>query len=298
MIILRKKEHSSAGRNMRCLPSWPLAHMRPVLPGREALVPRAMPLQNDFPLATCGVRQLTELGVAQGPLGNNDCHFGRSGRVNVNTIQMHRNWQAVQSYGPRAADAYKRGGIVAEMLWDEWNEKPNEQTYSNALKQFLITFDEVGRNKVHEIPGNTNSPSYTVRDATAPKNELFPNNAFAGKYSEVSNDRRYKSGAQDKTMNSIHYDLYSQDQRGARWSKVALEATLVNKGLVHFHLDGMGDIEQLLNKQGHFNFGCTTRELRYVKRNWNRFKDHTIFYNGFVLEDNSHYPMQVEKPWN
>ncbi len=87
-------------------------------------------------------------------------------------------------------------------------------------------------------------------------------------------------------MSSEHY--------GACWSKSALEVAHKNNNKIHFHLDGLGDVYDILAKKGKYSHNITARELRYIWRNWNRFQNNVIFYNGFTLGMNV---VAVEKPW-
>jgi hypothetical protein len=98
-------------------------------------------------------------------------------------------------------------------------------------------------------------------------------------------------------------DISSEDTNGAnhqygtRWSKVALEFTVKEGGRIHFHLDGMGNITTLLNKQGKHNYSVTTRELRYVYRNWDRLGSSVTFYNGYNDSSGIYKPVIVQHPW-
>ena len=75
----------------------------------------------------------------------------------------------------------------------------------------------------------------------------------------------------------------AREQYGVRWSKAALELALSHAGKrIHFHLDGMGDISEIIGKTGDYAFNVTALELRYVYRNWQRFQSHVIFYNGYT----------------
>jgi hypothetical protein len=89
-------------------------------------------------------------------------------------------------------------------------------------------------------------------------------------------------------------------QLGTRWSKVALEKAL-RTGQIHFHLDGLGDVNDIITKQGTRAYNVTIRELRYVWRHWNRatdpFKGHVTFYNGFDATDHE-TPMVIPCPWD
>lgn len=85
-------------------------------------------------------------------------------------------------------------------------------------------------------------------------------------------------------------------QTGVRWSKAALDhVRKEGQGKIHFHLDGMGDIKQLFDKTGPYSHNVTSRELRYVYRNWNEFGAHVIFYNGYTASD---VAVVVTTPWS
>ena len=84
-------------------------------------------------------------------------------------------------------------------------------------------------------------------------------------------------------------------QMATRWSKAALEIGRSTAGRhVHFHLDGMGDISEIIGKTGDYAYNVTARELRYVYRNWNRFQWSVIFYNGYTARGEA---VRVEPPW-
>jgi hypothetical protein len=245
-------------------------------------MPRALPTLCGFTPATYRGHPITEKGLAAGTLTDKDTHFGINGSV-IKAVGMRYPYCKC---GPRAIDMQKRGGDVAETLWRIWQESPAD-THPDQLKKFLVTFDEVGGG-LHKAGQNV------------PTSYAYPTGARIEKR-PVEGHPKYAPGARDKTLASLSdADMDgAQEQWGARWSKVALEVTLLNGGGVHFHLDGLGDIGALLDKQGEYNYGTTARELRYVKRNWDRFKAHTTFYNGYAATGFDEYTaVVVETPWS
>ncbi|MBD9359157.1 hypothetical protein [Methylomonas fluvii] len=224
-----------------------------------------------FRPATYAGRPIPEKDLASGGLGKFDTHFGINGDVSAIV-----NDGDINTYGPRAIDLNQRGGIVAETLWNKWQDNPSDSDVSG----FLTFFEEVGGKK-------------------APKNTQYPVGAKISGV-DVGGDEKYKFGATNKKTSSIS-DENSEGamfQLGTRWSKVALEHTVKNGGRIHFHLDGMGDISDLLNKLGDFNYNVTTRELRYVYRNWIRLGKSAIFYNGFSKTSSGIYKaVIVDRPW-
>jgi hypothetical protein len=250
-------------------------------PNRGTTMPFAMKDFFGYSPAVYRGATIKETGVADRYLGPSDTHFGRTGFLSY-SLKVPSE---LRGLGPRVVDMCDRGGRVAETLWEEWQSNPASGPHSAALKQFLVAFDEVGK-----------------ASASGPRSEVYPPGASING-NPVAGERKYAPGARDKTMaslpgaNGAGSDA-TRSQVGTRWSKVALEVTLLNGGGVHFHLDGMGDIGTLLDKQGEHNYDTTTRELRYVKRNWDRFKDHTTFYNGFhEIGPGEYAAVVVETPW-
>ncbi len=224
-----------------------------------------------FSPATYAGRPIPEIDISSGALGQYDTHFGINGDVSTAVSDGDIN-----DYGPRAIDMNQRGGIVAETLWLKWQSNPTASDVSG----FLTFFDDVGGRK-------------------APRNTTYP---IGAKISGVlvEGDKKYKTGASNKKMGSISNQNSEGAgyQLGTRWSKVALEHTVSNGGRIHFHLDGMGDIQDVLTKTGDYNYNVTSRELRYVQRNWGRLGKSVTFYNGYSRNSSGIYKaVIVAKPW-
>ena len=63
----------------------------------------------------------------------------------------------------------------------------------------------------------------------------------------------------------------------------------VGKGnKIHFDLSNMSNIDDVLKGVGQYANKTTSFELRYLKNNWDYFKDSTIFYNKGKI---------VQPPW-
>lgn len=241
-----------------------------------------MPFADDntagFARAHVSGRDIPEIDYASGGLGSNDCHFGLNGDVSSVVGNGDINF-----LGPRAIDLSVRGGIVAETLWEEYCNNP-QGPHSKALAGFLLSFDDIGSSKI-----------------LAQKNMRYPAGAkISG--TDVGTHKKYRAGANDKSMGSLTNSGKegSLFQLGTRWSKIAIETTVRNKGTVHFHLDGMGDLHDIVNKQGDFSYNVTSRELRYVHRNWGRpeLKNLVVFYNGYRRTSGGTYKaVIVTCPW-
>jgi hypothetical protein len=50
-----------------------------------------------------------------------------------------------------------------------------------------------------------------------------------------------------------------------------------------------------VNKTGDYSHNVTSRELRYVYRNWDRFQDSVLFYNGYNIDKKV---VMVVPPWD
>ncbi len=125
------------------------------------------------------------------------------------------------------------------------------------------------------------------------KKRSFPSTARMNGKSIGGQNRGYVGDTKFDINKKVGLGAY---QYGTRWSKTALEHTLESGGTIHFHLDGLGDISQLLDKGGDYAYNVTARELRYIYRNWEkRFKGHVVFYNGYTADDKA---VIVEKPWD
>jgi hypothetical protein len=235
--------------------------------------------------ANWGGGQIPEIGPASTVLGANDCHFG----INVGTKIQEANVakliatgkKDLAQYGPRAIDMAKRGGIVAETIWDEWQN--GKSPHSLELEKFLITFDDIGTTK-------------------AVKRGEYPVGAkISG--DDVGGSPKY--GGTDKSLASLETAMNLSTandatgmQVGTRWSKISIESTVLNRGVVHFHLDGMGNVQALCQKQGDYGYNVTSRELRYVFRNWARISSYCRFYNGFWESNGDLSVVMVKAPWD
>lgn len=192
------------------------------------------------------------------------------------------------STGPRMNDVVNRGGTVAEDVWKRWKANPT----SDGVTGFLTYFDDFHR----DIPS-------VARNAYGANANMAGGSSLAGerKYLFSQKSVALLERRADADYHARVKQQYRNDyQLGERWSKTALEWARQH-GHIHFHLDGMGDIQQITLKQGHASHNITSRELRYVFRNWNRadkpFCNSVSFYNGYV--DNAFSAVQpVKCPWN
>lgn len=241
-------------------------------------MPFADALTAGFAPAKFNGRDIPEMDVASGALGSVDCHFGINGDVSAIVAD-----DDLKILGPRAIDVSTRGGIVAETLWFQFQDNPNQ---GGALQGFITTFDDIGCSKaINPVKNNAYSPGSMISGTN------------------VSGQEKYMPGATHKDMYSIT-DLDvpgSEFQLGARWSKVAIENTIRNKGTVHFHLDGMGNVHDIINRQGNFSHNVTSRELRYIYRNRGRpeLMSSVVFYNGYRKSSGGTYKAVIVKcPWN
>ncbi|MGA2118608.1 MAG: FYVE zinc finger domain-containing protein [Bryobacteraceae bacterium] len=200
-----------------------------------------------------------------------DVHFG----INTDhyddeiddTIQAQAD---LEGLGPRILDILNRGGRTAEDTW------------------FII---EHGRARTRgATPGFENFYVQFNRKKKVTNFTFRPGSKISGV--DVSGTEKYKPGAVHKGEK----DKVEGLQYGTRWSKTALEhAANSTRGNIHFHLDGMGDINALITKDSNFSHNVTSRELRYVFRNWPRFEHKVIFYNGFTALP--YRAVMVEPPW-
>lgn len=168
--------------------------------------------------------------------------------------------------GPRSIDIKRRGGRTAEDDWfiDQAIGRARPQTDMNTAR-----FDAFNQ----RLP------------------LLKPNYPAGAQISGVpvgGQPKPHVAGATTKAG-------ADQLQLGTRWSKTALEASLARGGgRIHFHLTGMGDLAGTLGKTGGYSHNVTSRELRYVKRFWNRFQHRVTFYNGYSA---ALLPVIVVPPW-
>lgn len=199
-----------------------------------------------------------------------DVHFG----INTDDFNSEINHSdAAQAdlhgLGPRILDIIQRGGRTAEDTWFEAQGHARARGATPNFQAFFATFNQ-GR-------------AVDAAKRAFPAGAKISGAAVGGqaKYDSVTT---HKGGGYNHNL-----------QLGTRWSKTALEHGLSTaQGKIHFHLDGMGDIGTILGKAGNYSHNVTSRELRYVYRNWERFQRKVIFYNGYTA---AKCAVRVEPPW-
>lgn len=217
--------------------------------------------------------------VELGPVDNNaalddmyDVHFG------INTDDYNDEIDATDQaqvdlagLGPRILDIINRGGRTAEDTW--FIIEGGMARTRGATPGFEDFYDKFNRKQ-------------------KVKKQSFPAGAkISG--TDVGGTAKYAADAVNKGQQDKYVDGM---QFGTRWSKTALEhAASTPQGNIHFHLDGMGDINDLIVKDSNFSHNVTSRELRYVYRNWPRFEQKVIFYNGYTTHP--YKAVKVEPPW-
>lgn len=236
---------------------------------------------------------IPEVALAEGKLDDyTDFHFGicsdafdgilslsSGGWQNVSDRTQKRLFRLdedLKGLGPRILDIKTRGGRTAE-------DSLHEELHGRGTR--------ARGGKLMEMRGQI------ATDATKsikPGKDVFPLGArrFDGgtqQVESVAGQGKYIQGAthKDQTMDYV--------QMATRWSKAALEVGLSTPGKhIHFHLDGLGDISDIIGKAGDFSYNVTARELRYIYRNWIRFQRGVIFYNGYTGDGKA---VIVEPPW-
>lgn len=219
-----------------------------------------------------------ELGAVGGRLDNmTDVHFGIN-NDNFNPLlfgQAPNLMGDLEGLGPRILDIINRGGRTAEDTWEKLVVDPSRDRTRAPTPNFQEFFDRFNEDKI-------------VR------NDLYPDGALqSGK--RVAGKRRYARSGVNKLQGLNFRGRHRGLQYGTRWSKTALEHARQHNGHIHFHLDGMGDLSLVLTKRGNFSHNVTSRELRYVFRNWQEFHRCTTFYNGYDRTNNR--AIAVEPPW-
>jgi hypothetical protein len=246
-------------------------------------------------LASYKGHDIPELGVAQDALDNeNDVHFGVNlpvedkGGIGLKKLDdrfLYLDFTA-NCYGPRMFDVAKRGGTVAEDLWSRSVSK----SFNDQLTGFLSFFDEFAQQKpINKVAFR--SDAKRVFPKTLGSTDLIAEEGLGER-------QKYQPLSTHKTRNAC----VEKDQLGTRWSKTALEMVIQGKfgkgtGKIHFHLDGMGDIYQLVEtRDAKTDENVTSRELRYLKRNWSRKEvpDRVVFYNGYTAK---YEAVIVKCPW-
>jgi hypothetical protein len=276
---------------------------------------------------TCGVAiaqrssgvEIPEKGVATTLLNNlHDVHFGYNGaEFNGKVANVH-----LWGLGPRILDISKRGGRTAEDTWRwagkkavnvrctncNWIDPYNYQLSdlqgdwqddtdgskviaANKLKckqcKIKSKWVVVGLDPARKATVGFEGYFTTFNQQKQVTKTAFPTGAHKDNKLVEGQDKGFTGPTKDKCSGTLY---------GVRWSKTALEHVAEQKtGKVHFHLDGMGDISKVLDKSGGYAYNVTGSELRYVYRNWTRFSQYTVFYNGYTAADEA---VIVEKPWD
>lgn len=214
---------------------------------------------------------IPEIGAAlAGALDNmNDVHFGINNDDFDALLNLGNPAEAdLQGLGPRILDIKNRGGRTAEDTWFALQHLMPRQR--PATPGFQAYYDILNQSK----PINK---------------QTFPVGAKLSNV-DVGGQKKYQDGAVNKGGNYAHVM-----QMGVRWSKTALEHVLaMGRGRIHFHLDGMGSISDIVDRTGGYGYNVTSRELRYVHRNWGRFKRVVTFYNGYSAGGMA---VMVQPPW-
>jgi hypothetical protein len=213
---------------------------------------------------------IPEIGAAAGVLDNmHDVHFGINSNQYDGLLNMGIAAEAdLAGLGPRILDLKNRGGRTAEDTWFALQHGAPRQR--PATPGFQAYYDILNQTK-------------PVKKQTFSPGSLMSNVDQGGQ-------KKYQDGAPNKGGNYAH-----PFQHGVRWSKTALEhVAATGRGHIHFHLDGMGSIGDIVDRSGGYAYNVTSRELRYLHRNWGRFQQHVIFYNGYTAHGDA---VRVQAPW-
>lgn len=223
-----------------------------------------------FPLAKWDGTDFAEKGIAKQQLTDADFHFGiNCEHCPANEFKFSGN---VYKFGARQVDQQTRLGLILEdPLFNDFCESKKPASMRKAS-------------------GQNNPNVQSVRD--------FWNERFKGKMPKEGRsgqDRDYNSAITGKVENNCGTNF------NERFCKTALSWVAEKKqGRIHFHLDGMGDIAGIVHKLKEKNLyanAITSRELRYVYRNWSTLSKCTVLYNGYVEDGGKWYPMIVEPKW-
>ena len=86
-------------------------------------------------------------------------------------------------------------------------------------------------------------------------------------------------------------DILTAGPGGRSWIEASIdvmENAISNGNKIHFDLTHMSQINDILNNSGQYGNTITAQELRYIRDNWDRFKDFVKFYQEGT---------EVEAPW-
>ena len=229
---------------------------------------------------------IPEIEVAQGRLDELfDVHFGINSQTFDGVLNLTQALESdLQGLGPRILDIKNRGGRTAEDSWFAMVHNMRRARKGGRLQmEGAVAAD--GQKRIR-----------------AGKN-VFPAGAkrvVGGILQNVGGlSKGYQAVGTVKsdldTLSTGVMTVAAREQYGVRWSKAALELALSHAGKrIHFHLDGMGNISEIVDRTGDYAYNVTARELRYVYRNWQRFQSHVVFYNGYTASGQA---VIVEPPW-
>jgi hypothetical protein len=257
-----------------------------------------------------------------------DVHFGINGNEFDKWLTV--DYPRLRGLGARAYDISKRGGRTAEESWrliggsipifcfDCGTEKLRisynslmalcrKGDYMVEKDQRFFRYDSTKatdfcfkcNDTTYDEAFLTNSPHDGVlrkkmqdREAKIKKDKIRGKSAFSGRATKAY---MMEKDAQGQLVRVSQHNKSSQHE-GVSFSKSALAFAQKNKHAIHFHLDGLGDVYDILGKKGKYSHNVTGRELRHVWRHWHyRFNNTCVkFYNGF---DSSGSVLQVDCPW-
>jgi hypothetical protein len=192
--------------------------------------------------------------------------------------------------GVREPAMANHGGTVAEYAWDPPGYPAHAQTpFDAGIRAFNQSFNR-------QIPG----PAAKYTGAGMNNTPIPAHLPGGGGASKLIAPDAPTMAAADAIGD---YDLLTR--QGTRFSKSSIIYSVLQGGTPRFHLDGMGNeqqIQQILNKQGPHTDSVTSRELRFIHRYWDRDLNfthggapQTIRFNGRVkFYRNS---IQVQAPW-
>jgi FYVE zinc finger len=230
---------------------------------------------------------IPEIEVARERLSDiYDFHFGICTNAFDGVLNLTiRSDKDLQGLGPRILDIKNRGGRTAE----------------DSLHMEMGRGGRARGGRLMEMHGQV---AQDENKPIKPGKDVFPVgarrfDAVAGGVQNIGGQSKYIGGKDSNTgaiLPATHKDQTADYvQMATRWSKAALELALRPQGQhIHFHLDGMGDISQIVGRTGDYAYNVTARELRYVQRNWSRFQWSVIFYNGYTANGEA---VMVELPW-
>ncbi len=233
----------------------------------------------------CGMDIVTAMGNAAAPRYTDYYDAPAVGAAFGNSVLLR--------LGPRAIDMVYRGGRVAEYNW--------------FIPQGRLCSNHTGTLVAAPLPYCLSVAAYHNFNNAVPVSlgkHVLPVGATISNVA-VGGNVRYNNAGAVLPLGAGPLPLNKANcgglQMGVRWSKTALEYALKHGHTIHFHLDGLGDIAQVIGKAGNYSHNVTTRECRYLHHHWRRFHKAVRFYNGFVHDPSTPHPRnrayEVHPPW-